>query len=128
MNDYAVLKDDLRAALREFRRPRRAPAVRPRADRFWTFVERGDGCWLWTGALGGRGGYGRFDADRAHRVAYELVVGPIPPGLFVCHHCDVPRCVRPDHLFVGTAKDNAQDRDRKGRRRGPVGPRRPRTS
>lgn len=51
----------------------------------------------------------------AHRVAWELSFGPVPAGLFVCHHCDNPRCVRPDHLFVGTHDANMRDRDRKGR-------------
>lgn len=55
--------------------------------------------------------------EYAHRVSWELAYGPIPPGLFVCHHCDNPPCVRPDHLFVGTPRDNTLDRDRKGRHR-----------
>jgi hypothetical protein len=77
------------------------------------------GCWLWTGARC-RQGYGfikRKDGAqlRAHRVAYELCCGPISPGLMVCHHCDDPRCVRPAHLFLGTAQINADDMVAKGR-------------
>lgn len=89
------------------------------AERFWEKVEKTDGCWLWTASLTNKG-YGEFRLNEpspilAHRVAYELAHGPIPPGLFVCHHCDNPPCVRPDHLFLGTQKDNAQDMVRKGR-------------
>lgn len=78
----------------------------------------GDGCWVWRGGLEADG-YGRFpDAGgwrRAHRVAWELYYGPIPEGLCVCHRCDNPACVRPDHLFLGTHRDNIRDRDSKGR-------------
>lgn len=79
-----------------------------------------DGCWEWTASRNeARRGYGQLNVDgrpvMAHRVMYELFVGPIPPGLCVCHHCDNPPCVRPDHLFLGTHGDNAKDRDMKGR-------------
>lgn len=81
---------------------------------------RGDGCWMWTGST--RQGYGQIEVDwtgvrrlYAHRAAYELTYGPIPAGLFVCHHCDTPGCVRPDHLFVGTVQDNNNDKIAKGR-------------
>lgn len=87
--------------------------------RFWRKVEVSDGCWLWLGGLF-ESGYGRFSQEpwlsvRAHRYAWEITYGPIPEGLIVCHHCDTPRCVKPAHLFLGTHKDNAEDRDRKGR-------------
>ena len=76
------------------------------------------GCWIWMGYLNS-GGYGSFYVDgqlrSAHRVSWELHYGPIPEGLNVCHHCDVPGCVNPDHLFVGTQKDNIRDALNKGR-------------
>jgi hypothetical protein len=78
------------------------------------------GCWLWIGRTG-HFGYGimplgaRGKRASAHRVSWELFRGQIPPGMNVCHHCDVPCCVNPLHLFLGTQKDNLQDCGRKGR-------------
>lgn len=75
------------------------------------------GCWLWEGALAGK--YGVIVQDgknlSAHRYSWELHNGDIPNGLWVLHKCDTPSCVNPDHLFLGTAKDNMQDALRKGR-------------
>jgi len=86
--------------------------------RFWSKVDKSGECWLWT-ASRKPNGYGQFTKKPllfyAHRVAYEATYGPIPAGLIVCHRCDNPPCVRPDHLFLGTDLDNAQDRVAKGR-------------
>lgn len=78
-----------------------------RFERFLTQIRFTEGCWDWLG--GQDNGYGRFDGKRAHRLMWEAANGPIPPGLFVLHHCDNPPCVRPTHLYVGTKKDNARD-------------------
>lgn len=88
-------------------------------ERFWSKTSLGEtGCMEWTGSRF-RTGYGRFRlkgrTQSAHRVAYELSVGPIPDGMLICHRCDNPPCVNPDHLFVGTKSDNAADMIRKGR-------------
>ena len=89
--------------------------------RFWarSEPEPNSGCWLWTGALFNTG-YGKVFRKLvfllAHRVAWELRHGPIPSDLNVCHRCDVPRCVNPQHLFLGTDRDNQQDSIGKGRR------------
>lgn len=79
------------------------------------------GCWQWTGAVTSpegraRCGDGHGKTRPAARVFYEHYRGPIPEGMNVCHHCDNPGCVNPDHLFLGTQKDNMQDSSRKGRR------------
>ncbi len=73
-------------------------------------------CWIWQGVRSHRG-YGRWGSGYAHRKAYVLFKSKIPKGLFVLHKCDNPPCVNPNHLFLGTIKDNNRDMDRKGRRR-----------
>lgn len=94
--------------------------IAPPKDRFMERVEAdpNSGCWLWTGALD-IGGYGLIGGAglsnlKVHRLSYEANVGPIPPGLFVLHKCDVRCCCNPNHLFVGTKQDNAIDAVRKG--------------
>jgi DNA-binding transcriptional regulator YiaG len=89
-------------------------------EAFWSKVIKRDSdhCWLWQGYRG-TDGYGAFRFDHitrlAHRVAYELAVGPIPDGLWVLHRCDRTACVRPDHLFLGNNADNMADMVAKGR-------------
>jgi hypothetical protein len=96
----------------------------PANDRFWMSVKKGSGCWEWIGTKQDAG-YGRIiisgKAVLAHRMSFEMHKGIIPPGMQVCHKCDNPPCVNPDHLFLGTAKDNAQDCISKGRKNA-VGP------
>lgn len=87
-------------------------------ENFWSKVDKSGDCWIWTGSRHGFG-YGLFGLNgktrRAHRISYELVNGPIPEGFVLCHTCDNPPCVNPDHLFVGSKADNTHDALRKGR-------------
>ena len=81
-------------------------------SRFWSRVIKTDTCWIWDSARTAAG-YGDFTLEgqvrTAHRYSWELAHGPIPEGMFICHHCDNPPCVRPDHLFLGTHQDNMDD-------------------
>lgn len=85
---------------------------------FWDHVNKSETCWEWQGHCS-KGGYGvvSFSGKQilAHRASYEMNFGPIPTGHFVCHRCDNPKCVRPDHLFLGAPVDNVRDMLSKGR-------------
>jgi hypothetical protein len=86
--------------------------------RFWVKVKQTDYCWNWEGGTNGDG-YGIFrikeDTRLAHRISFQIISGSIPDNINVCHTCDNPKCVNPDHLFTGTQKDNMLDKMRKGR-------------
>lgn len=86
--------------------------------KFWSLVEKSDGCWNWNGNFS-TWGYGRLWAQGismpVHRLSYFLENGTIPEGLLVCHRCDNKKCVRPSHLFLGTHNDNSDDKIKKGR-------------
>lgn len=88
------------------------------AERFWTKVRIGSGCWLWMDATD-KDGYGKFwdgrATVRATRFVYSLTYGSLPDELDACHTCDTPTCVRPSHLFAGTNAENHRDKQRKGR-------------
>ena len=91
----------------------------PIEQRFWQYVRKTNSCWIWTGATADWG-YGTISIRHgvmrgAHRVSWELHYGSMPHAVCVLHKCDNPPCVRPDHLFLGSLKDNTQDMLAKGR-------------
>jgi hypothetical protein len=100
----------------------RGPTPIPAVDRIAAKSEWQGDCLVWTGGLS-LNGYGqvreRIDGKRtqtgAHRIIYRDTIGPIPDGMFVCHTCDNPPCVNPEHLFVGQPVDNTRDMIQKGR-------------
>lgn len=89
--------------------------------RFWARVDNSGSCWLWTGSITSKGyGHLRFGGRQgqehmAHRLSYMFCVGEPPGELEVCHRCDTPACVRPDHLFLGSHLENMVDAKTKGR-------------
>lgn len=89
------------------------PTDRRRNGEFWSKVHKTDCCWLWTRSRFQGTGYGAFWIDgkikKAHRVAYELLVGPVPHGMDLLHDCDVRHCVRPDHTRPATHAENQRD-------------------
>jgi hypothetical protein len=99
-------------------RLRREEADANLAERFYSYVERTDACWLWRGPTD-RDGYGIITyhnrASRAPRIAYIIAHGSIPDGAAICHTCDNPLCVRPDHLYAGSLSDNRRDAQQRNR-------------
>lgn len=93
----------------------------PLEKRFWNYVNKTGECWTWIGPRT-KGGYGKLTVGghnrMAHRVSYEMEFGSIPAGFYVCHKCDNPPCVRPDHLFAATPKVNTEDSLKKGKPHG----------
>ncbi len=89
-----------------------------RIVKFWNKVKKSEGCWEWVGSRNQQG-YGQFCVNRvprpSHRVSYELHFGPFNAKMCICHRCDNPPCIRPDHLFLGSHQDNVRDAIRKGR-------------
>jgi hypothetical protein len=90
-------------------------------DRFLTHFRQSDGCWIWFGCRN-RFGYGQIHYAlhpcrfiMAHRASWLIFKGEIPKGIQVLHHCDIPWCISPDHLFLGTQQDNVDDMWNKGR-------------
>ena len=86
-------------------------------DLFYRQIDKSKDCWEWTGSKS-KAGYGLFSYNKiklSHRISYYLTYGEFDKKLFVCHKCDNPSCVNPEHLFLGTAKDNFEDMISKGR-------------
>ena len=87
--------------------------------RFFDKINKTETCWIWTAASRGKTGYGAFKLNGkvidAHRVSYQIHKGDIPTSMHVCHTCDDRKCVNPEHLFLGTPKDNWQEGFDKGR-------------
>jgi len=124
IKQYGWIKNEPKPYIRGHnRRGKKVHSSIDMATRFWSKVDKSSGddaCWNWTAYIGDSG-YGQFGVDgkltKSHRLAWELVNGNIPPGLWVLHKCDNRKCCNPSHLFLGTPTDNARDMISKGRRR-----------
>ena len=96
----------------------RCAMTKDQGQSFWSKVNKTEGCWLWTAAINNNG-YGVIRVNgrlvKAHRYSWELVNVRIPEGLCALHRCDVPACVRPDHLWLGSQVDNMSDKVSKSR-------------
>lgn len=120
------MTDDMKTAREIGGKPRGVPAM-PLIDRLSRYIpEPNSGCWLWEGAVASaRKPYGRLTIGSkylgtrrfigAHVLSYQVFRGDVPAGMYVCHRCDTPACINPDHLFIGTHQDNFDDCRRKGR-------------
>jgi hypothetical protein len=134
LNAHVRANTAKRGRLAAFRSKRLALACDPTAvaARFWSKVDRNGPvpplhpelgpCHVWTGATDNPGGYGVFwlagRLVRAHRYAFEMESGPLAEGLFACHHCDNPPCVRRSHLYAGSQAENVRDMVARGRQGG----------
>jgi len=134
LRKFGVPRTGKPGGVRKPKKPKPPKPPKPTLEeKFWPLVQKSDdpdGCWLWQGGVDNskKGGYGYISFDgrrlKAHQAAWELTHGPIPEGQQVLHNCDVRyppgdrtnrRCVRPDHLFLGTHADNIRDKVQKGR-------------
>lgn len=117
-NCGTLMSKTAKQCYRCYDRQRREAADSMLADRFYSYVEKTDGCWIWRGPTS-PDGYGVLTyhnrATRAHRLAYIIAHGAIPDGTIICHTCDNPRCVRPDHLYAGSFSDNRRDAQERNR-------------
>lgn len=92
---------------------------RPLQERFLERVSKTENCWIWNGSVSK--GYGRMKVDNkvysAHRLSFKLFKGKIPKNRIICHTCDNPKCVNPEHLYAGTPQTNSDDKFYRGRQR-----------
>lgn len=98
--------------------------TKPMSEKLDKYTVNDNNCWIWFGSVD-KDGYGRIRGSvkgvvwvkRAPRASYEHHVGPIPEGLMVLHHCDIPACINPEHLYLGTQVENGADKKNRGRAR-----------